>query len=151
MNERNWGMTEGKLLAQIRQGMEQAVADVDWQTQAKLTQLRVQVLEQQPVPHRLSLGFDFPSFIQGFAVVSAVTLVATLWALPEQLDAPSATFALTQVNPANNVANQSNAQENTAEVAEPELDITTLDVLLATEDMDFLQDLEMYLWLAEYG
>lgn len=147
MNTRNGGMTEGKLLAQIRQGMEQAVADVDWQTQAKLTHLRVQLLEQQHAQHHLSLGFDFSSFMQGFAVVSAVTLVASLWALPEQVDIPTQQFVLTQTN----VANQGNEVENAAEVAEPELDITTLDVLLATEDMDFLQDLEMYLWLAEYG
>ncbi|MFN3785253.1 MAG: hypothetical protein ACK4RS_00300 [Thiothrix sp.] len=143
-------MTEGKLLAQIRQGMEQAVADVDWQTQAKLTRLRVQLLAQQHAQHHLSLGFDFPSFMQGFVVVSAVTLVATLWSLVDHLDAPPPTFALTPVNSAN-VANQGSTPENKAPVAEPELDITTLDVLLATEDIDFLHDLDMYLWLAEYG
>ncbi len=76
-------ITERLLLASVKQGMDQSVVNLNWQTQAKLTRLRLQALEQKS---QLSAGFGFSSFSRGFAVATAVTLAVSLWVLPDVTD-----------------------------------------------------------------
>lgn len=129
-------ISERLLASAVRQGMDQAVRDLDWQTQARLTRLRLQALEQQP--RHLSKGFDFSSFSRGFAAATAVTLAVTLWVLPNIVEPPPGNLSL--------------LGDKFAEPAETAMDVTAMDVLMSSEDMDFLEDLEMYEWLeAEYG
>lgn len=129
-------ITERLLVGAVRQGMDQVVRDLDWQTQARLTRLRLQALEQQP--HHLSTGFDFSSFSRGFAVATAVTLAITLWVLPNAMEPVPGTLSM--------------LNDRFAEPADTAVDVTAMDVLMSNEEMDFLEDLEMYEWLeAEYG
>ncbi len=126
MKNRTEETTEPLLMAAVRQGMEHSVSHLDWQTQAKLTHLRLQALERA---NHSSVSFGFSSLSRGFAVAAAVTLAATLWVLPDQV----------VVHPS-------------AEVFTADVDINAMDVLMSGEDMDLLENLDMYEWLdAEYG
>lgn len=128
--------TERLLAESVRQGMDQSVRELDWQTQAKLTRLRLQALEQQP--GHLSGGFDFSSFSRGFAVATAVTLAITLWVLPNAKDSLPESLSM--------------LSDKATETSDTELDVNVMEVLMSNEDMDFLENLEMYEWLeAEYG
>jgi hypothetical protein len=128
-------MTESLLVDAVRQGMDHSVMNLDWQIQAKLTHLRLQALEQT---NQSSVSFSFPSLVRGFAIATAVTLATTLWVLPNVVDVrpgalPSSRDTLTDASAA-------------------ELDVNVMDVLMSGEDMDLLENLDMYEWLeAEYG
>lgn len=136
MSRTKQDISERLLASAVRQGMDQAVRELDWQTQARLTRLRLQVLEQQP--RHLSRGFDFSSFSRGFAAATAVTLAVTLWVLPNVVEPPPDKLSL--------------LDNRLAEPADMGTDVTAMDVLMSSEDMEFLEDLEMYEWLeAEYG
>ncbi|MEZ5453934.1 MAG: hypothetical protein R3E93_14130 [Thiothrix sp.] len=135
MTGMNKEFTERLLAESVRQGMDQSVRGLDWQTQAKLTYLRLQVLEQSG---RSSGSFGFSSFSRGFAVASAVTLAVALWVLPNVRNTLPGSMLT--------------AGEDATETVDAELDISTMEVLMSGEDMDFLENLEMYEWLeAEYG
>lgn len=135
MTGMNKEFTERLLAESVRQGMDQSVRGLDWQTQAKLTYLRLQALEQSG---RSSGSFGFSSFSRGFAVASAVTLAVALWVLPNVRNTLSGSMLT--------------AGEDATETVDAELDISTMEVLMSGEDMDFLENLEMYEWLeAEYG
>lgn len=131
-------ITEQLLVTAVKQGMDHAVMGLDWQTQAKLTRLRLQALELQQKRH-WSEGFGLSSLSRGFAVATAVTLAATLWVLPET------------VLPPDNVA--AVAGDHFADAAvETDADVNVMEILMASEDMDLLENLDMYEWLeAEYG
>ncbi|OQX02514.1 MAG: hypothetical protein BWK73_42435 [Thiothrix lacustris] len=119
-------ITEQVVVKVVKQGMDQSVMSLDWQTQAALTRLRVQSLAQLD---RRSVGFRFSSLSRGFAVLTAVTLAVTLWVLPTLTEMPSRPLLSTT-----------------------ELDVNAMDVLMSGEDMDLLENLDMYEWLeAEYG
>ncbi|MEN9425345.1 MAG: hypothetical protein RL122_2728 [Pseudomonadota bacterium] len=119
-------ITEQVVVKVVKQGMDQSVMHLDWQTQAALTRLRMQSLAQLD---RRSIGFRFSSLARGFAVAAAVTLTVTLWVLPTLTEMPSRPLLSTT-----------------------ELDVNAMDVLMSGEDMDLLENLDMYEWLeAEYG
>lgn len=115
------------LLAAVQQGMDQSVHNLDYQTRARLTHLRLQVLEQESA---LSKKVDFLSLFQGGVATMAITLAVIFGVLPmTTTKAPLATVV-----------------PETAVVGE------ALDVLMSNEDMEFLENLEIYEWLeAEYG
>jgi hypothetical protein len=118
-------ITEQIVVNRVRQGMDHSVVHLDWQTQAALTRLRVQSLAQLD---RRSSGFRFSSLSRGFAIATAVTLAVTLWWLPTVTEMPSHSMAAV------------------------DLDVNAMDVLMSGEDMDLLENLDMYEWLeAEYG
>ncbi|MEB4591464.1 hypothetical protein VSS37_10775 [Candidatus Thiothrix sp. Deng01] len=127
--------TERLLVEAVRQGMDETTGNLDWQTQARLTRMRLLAQEQSG---HLSEGAGFSSFSRGFAVATAVTLAITLWVLPNVKDSlPGAAPML---------------GDRTAKTSDVELDANVMDVLMSNEDMDFLENLEIYEWLeAEYG
>ncbi|OQX11210.1 MAG: hypothetical protein BWK73_18245 [Thiothrix lacustris] len=131
--------TEQLLVSAVKQGMEQAVMELDWQTQAKLTRLRLQALELEQQRH-WSEGFGLSAFSRGFAIATAVTLAATLWVLPETVVSPEGLATAAADDPVTNADAETDANAN------------VMEVLTASEDMDLLENLEMYEWLeAEYG
>ena len=126
MKNRTEETTEPLLMGVVRQGMEHSVIHLDWQTQAKLTHLRLQALERA---NHSAASFRFSSLARGFAVATAVTLAVTLWVLPDRVE-----------------------MHPSAEVSAAAPDINAMDVLMSGEDMDLLENLDMYEWLeAEYG
>ena len=81
----------------------------------------------------------FPSF----ATAAVVTLAAILWVLP------NATDSLTSEAPVT-ASNLDHAVPEVAMDAAPEVNV--MEVLMSNEEMDFLENLEMYEWMeAEYG
>ena len=81
----------------------------------------------------------FPSF----ATAAVVTLAAILWVLP------NATDSLTSEAPVT-ASNLDHAVPEVAMDATPEVNV--MEVLMSNEEMDFLENLEMYEWMeAEYG
>lgn len=128
-------ITERLVVGVVRQGMEHSVINLDWRTQAKLTQLRLQALDQINQP---SVFFGFSSLSRGFAVATAVTLAATLWVLPDVADMRPGALAL--------------SSDTLMDASAAEVDVSVMDVLMSGEDMDLLENLDMYEWLdAEYG
>jgi hypothetical protein len=78
------------------------------------------------------------SFSHGFVAATIATLVIGLWILPDKhVPLMSAPFSLDTV---------SEIQGTDVVGAR-----AVMDVLTSGEDMDFLENLEMYEWLAEYG
>ncbi len=132
-------ITEQLLVTAVKQGMDHAVMALDWQTQARLTRLRLQALELEQKRH-WSEGFGLSSLSRGVAIATAVTLAATLWVLPDT--------AL----PPDSVAAVSGDHFTDAATATTEVDVNVMEILMASEDMDLLENLDMYEWLeAEYG
>ncbi|SEA93756.1 hypothetical protein SAMN05660964_02878 [Thiothrix caldifontis] len=130
-------ITEQLLVSAVRQGMDQAVIGLDWQTQAKLTQLRLQALELEPKRH-WSACFNSSSLSRGFAVATAVTLAVTLWVLPD----------VVKLHPDEPVA----SGDNFTDAKAVDEDVNVMEILTASEDMELLENLDMYEWLeAEYG
>ena len=130
-------ITERLLISAVKHGMDHAVMGLDWQTQAKLTRLRLQALELEQKRH-WSEGFGLSSFSRGFAIATAVTLAATLWVLPETALPPENLAAV--------------GDHFTDAAAETDADVNVMEILMASEDMDLLENLDMYVWLeAEYG
>lgn len=114
------------LLETVRQGMDHSVNSLDWQTRSRLTRLRLQALEGQS---SLSRKVDVLSFSQGFAVALAITLAVLFSVAPDINGSGSESF-----------------------LSELDAEAGAMDVLMSTEDMEFLENLEMYEWLeAEYG
>ncbi|UOG91578.1 MAG: hypothetical protein L3K52_15475 [Candidatus Thiothrix sulfatifontis] len=131
-------ITEQLLVSAVKQGMDQAVMGLDWQTQATLTRLRLQALEREQKRHWAE-GFGLSAFSRGFAIATAVTLAATLWVLPDTAIPPDSLAAAA-------------GDHFTDAAAETDADVNVMEVLMASEDMDLLENLEMYEWLeAEYG
>lgn len=128
-------MAEDLLVDAVRQGMDHSVMNLDWQIQAKLTHLRLQALEQT---NQSSVSSSFSSLARGFAVATAVTLAATLWVLPNVADVWSGVL--------------SSSSDTLTDASAADLDVNVMDVLRSGEDMDLLENLDMYEWLdAEYG
>ncbi|WP_028489053.1 hypothetical protein [Thiothrix lacustris] len=128
-------MTERLVVGVVKQGMDHSVINLGWQTQAKLTRLRLQALDQLDQP---SAGFGFSSLSRGFAIATAVTLAATLWVLPDMAETRSGGLAL--------------ASDALMDASAANLDVSAMDVLMSGEEMDLLENLDMYEWLdAEYG
>ena len=135
-------LTEQQLVASVRRGLDQSVSQLDWQTQAKLTRIRLQALEQ-PV-NRPSFGINLASFSHGFATAAVVTLVTALWLLPETIDVPQSSHAA--------LPNSLPVEGQPLIGHLTESDVSVMDVLMSTEDIEFLENLEMYEWLAaEYS
>lgn len=119
-------ITEQVLLKAVKQGMDHSVSSLDWQTRAKLTRMRLQALERQS---SLSRKVDFLSFFQGFATALTITLAVLFGVMPHMTTPASENF-----------------------LSEVGGEAGTMEVLMSPEDMEFLENLEMYEWLeAEYG
>ncbi|WML90525.1 hypothetical protein RCF98_16340 [Thiothrix lacustris] len=128
-------MTERLVVGVVKQGMDHSVINLSWQTQAKLTRLRLQALDQLDQP---SAGFGFSSLSRGFAVATAVTLAATLWVLPDKVEMHPSVLVL--------------SSDTSTDASAANLDVSVMDILMSGEDMDLLENLDMYEWLdAEYG
>ena len=137
-------LTEQQLVASVRRGLDQSADQLDWQTHAKLTRIRLQALEQQA--DRPSFGINLASFSHGFATAAVVTLVKALWLLPETTDKSQPTMPQAIGIPLVDVDGKNPASHVT------EADVGVMEVLMSTEDMEFLENLEMYEWLAaEYS
>lgn len=131
-------LTEQRLMEVVRLGLDDSVSSLDWQVQAKLTGLRRQVLESESLSSGWLGGI---SFSHGLVAATVATLIVGVWTLPDTPDfMMSALFS----------------PETVAEAPETEVEVlgasAVMDVLTSGEDMDFLENLEMYEWLdAEYG
>ncbi len=132
-------LTEKELLDSIKRGLDYSAGNLDGQTRSRLTQIRLQALEKN---NRLSTVFHIPSFAHVFAAAAVVTLFVTLWVLPNVKD--SLPMQVTPTVPL--------SEEMTSGADATELDMNAMDVLMSNEEMDFLENLEIYEWLeAEYG
>lgn len=132
-------ITENMLLESVKRGLDYSVGNLDSQTQAHLTRIRLQALERN---NRSSMFFHIPSFSHGFAAAAVVTLFVTLWVLPNAKDSSP-----TQAAPA-----VSMLMDSGQKAAPMTLDQEAMDVLMSSEDMDFLENMDIYEWLvAEYG
>lgn len=128
-------MAGQKLIETARQELDALANNLDPRTREKLRQAREHALHQAD---RQSVFFNLPSFSGGFAIAAIVTLAVALGVLPNMADLPAV---------------------NTNSMASiPELfpsgvpDADAMEVIMSGEDMDFLENLDMYEWLdAEYG
>ena len=133
-------VVEQRLVTAVRRGLDQSVSSLDWQTQAKLTKIRLAVFEQ-PVS-RWSWGTSLASLSHGFAAAAMVTLMTGLWLMPEETPTIPVALDLSKAN----VLDKPEMSANTG------TDVSTMDVLLSNEDIEFLEDLDKYEWLvAQYG
>lgn len=133
-------LTEQALVEAVKQGLDSSVDQLDAVMRERLYRARLQALEPR---HRLSDFLSRWSFSPGFATAAVVTLAATLWVLP------NATDSLTSEAPVT-ASNLDHAVPEVAMDAAPEVNV--MEVLMSNEEMDFLENLEMYEWMeAEYG
>ena len=136
-------LTEQRLVESVRRGLDQSVSHLDWQTQAKLTRMRLNALEQHT--NRPTLGINLASFSHGFAAAAVVTLVTALWLLPETAEMRVPSVSLTSISAGKTLVGNVGTKP-----IEPAASV--MDVLMSTEDMEFLESLDMYEWLAaEYS
>lgn len=132
-------LTENKLLESVKRGLDYSAGNLDSRTRVRLTRIRLQALEQN---NRSSMFFHVPSLAHGFAAAVVVTLFVTLWALPQAQDS----FHM-QTAPLISWLEGSNP-----ETTQMGLDLNAMEVLMSTEEMDFLENMDIYEWLdAEYG
>lgn len=132
-------LTEKMLLESVKRGLDHSAGNLDSRTRIRLTRIRLQALEQN---NRSSMFFHTPSLAHGFAAAAVVTLFVTLWVLPQTQDS----FHM-QVAPLMSWLADSNP-----ETTPMGLDLNAMDVLMSTEEMDFLENMDIYEWLdAEYG
>lgn len=133
-------LTEQALVEAVKQGLDSSVDQLDAVMRERLHRARLQALEPR---HRLSDFLSGWSFSPSFATAAVVTLAATLWVLP------NATDSLTSEAPVT-ASNLDHAVPEVAMDAAPEVNV--MEVLMSNEEMDFLENLEMYEWMeAEYG
>jgi len=133
-------LTEQVLVEAVKQGLDRSANGLDAQIRGKLSQARLQALARNDRP---SDFFGFMSFSNGFAATAVVTLAVALWVLP------NATDSLTpEAVPEASLVPERSLPEATAVNQEGNV----MDVLMSNEEMDFLENLEMYEWMdAEYG
>ena len=133
-------LTEQALVEAVKQGLDSSVDQLDAVMRERLYRARLQALEPR---HRLSDFLSGWSFSPSFATAAVVTLTATLWVLP------NATDSLTSEAP----VTASNLDHVVPEVAMDAVPgVNVMEVLMSNEEMDFLENLEMYEWMeAEYG
>ena len=133
-------LTEQALVEAVKQGLDSSVDQLDAVMRERLYRARLQALEPR---HRLSDFLSGWSFSSSFATAAVVTLAAILWVLP------NATDSLTSEAPVT-ASNLDHAVPEVAMDAAPEVNV--MEVLMSNEEMDFLENLEMYEWMeAEYG
>ncbi|HRJ53279.1 MAG TPA: hypothetical protein PLE99_10955 [Candidatus Thiothrix moscowensis] len=134
-------LTENILIESVKQGLDYSADNLDMHTRVRLTRIRLQAIEQN---NRSSSFFHVPSFAHGFAAAAVVTLFVALWVLPnadQMLSPQSVPPVSTLVMP-----------ETEASASASVLDGNEMDILMSHEEMDFLENLEIYEWLeAEYG
>lgn len=131
--------TEQILVEAVRRELECSVTNLDTATREKLYRVRLQALEQID----RSSGFSFfSSPFPSFAMAAVFTLGVALWVLPNATD-PLISESLTASVP----------EVFSPDVADAAVSgASTTEVLMSNEEMDFLEDLDIYEWLeAEYG
>lgn len=123
-----------RLAAHVQQGLDEAADGLDMRVQSRLRCMRVQAVEAVEHPsvwrrmRQVNQSLFTNPVMQGAAFASVATLAVSLWLMPGY-----------------QAQNTTVYQENGVEVNE-------MDVLMSNEDMDFLENLEVYEWLeAEYG
>ena len=125
-------LTEQALVEAVKQGLDSSVDQLDAVMRERLYRARLQALEPR---HRLSDFLSGWSFSPSFATAAVVTLAAILWVLPNATDSLTSEAPVTASN---------------LDHAVPEVNV--MEVLMSNEEMDFLENLEMYEWMeAEYG
>lgn len=132
-------LTEQVLVEAVKRGLEHSVTNLDAATREKLYRVRLQALERVDRPSGFSF---FSSPFPSFAMVAVFTLGVALWVLP---NAPGPLIS--------ELPMASVPEVFSPDVAEAAMSgASTMEVLMSNEEMDFLEDLEMYEWLeAEYG
>lgn len=133
-------LTEQALVDAVKKGLDSSVDQLDAVTRERLYRARLQALAPR---HRLSDFFSDWSFSPSFATAAVVTLVASLWVLPNVTDSPTSGVPVT-------TSNLDHALPEAAMDATSEANV--MEILMSNEEMDFLENLEMYEWMdAEYG
>lgn len=129
-------LTERTLVETVRQGLDYSAGSLNLHTRDKLRQARLRALGHH---NRWSVSFDLPSLTGGFITAAIVTLAITLGVLPN----------VTGLSPVDDSA-MVLMQTEPSQSAVP--DTGSMEVIMSGEDMDFLENLDMYEWLeAEYG
>jgi len=131
-------LTEQAITEAVRQGLDYSVGHLDLHTEARLRRARLQALGHG---NRSSVFPLFPSISSGFAAAMVATLTVTLWSLPIATNSPvMGSLPSTTDQAPFDTSKQPLAEGN------------AMDVLMSSEEMDFLENLDMYEWLAaEYG
>ncbi len=133
-------LAEQVLVEAVRRGLEYSANTLDWPTRDRLKQVRLQALER----HDHWSGFlHLPSLSGGFVAAAVVTLAITLGVLPNTADLPSVEKGSVAWVPVPSFR---------FDKPDTVVDVKTMEVLMSGEEMDFLENLDMYEWLAaEYG
>lgn len=125
--------TEQTILKVVKQGLAQSVRELDLNTKQRLLRKRRLALKHR---RHLSGCSNLVSFSPSMAVAAGIILVVILWLMPTITDS-----GLTVIPPLTNV-----------EVEPKGMDTSTMEVLMSNEDLDFLENLDIYEWLdSEYG
>lgn len=124
-----------RLAQVIQQSLDAAEQQLAPATRQRLYRLRQQALEPR---RRLSQFFTSPSYSWVTASIGLVTLSLILWGMPLQF-APK---------PAVTTAPLISQTGTDAKYTESELN--NMDVIMSNEEFDFLENLDMYEWLATH-
>jgi hypothetical protein len=133
-------LTEQALVEAVKQGLDRSVSGMDSEIRQRLSQARLQAVDR---PDRLSDFIGLMSLSNGFAATAVATLAMILWVLPITTDSlTTETVPVASIVP----------EHSLPEASVGNLDGRVMDVLMSNEEMDFLENLDMYEWMeAEYG
>jgi hypothetical protein len=132
--------TEQVLVEAVRRGLDYSANTLDWPVRARLQQARLQALDRHI---HWSAFLHLPSFSGGFATAAVVTLAVTLGVLPNATDLPPVEQDSVTFSP---------VPSSRSDTPDTVVDAKVMEVLMSGEEMDFLENLDMYEWLAaEYG
>lgn len=124
---------EQTIIRIVKQGLTRSMQQLDNTTQQRLVEKRRQALKYR---HHLSGCLNLVSFSQGIAVAAGIALVVILWLMPTTPESGLAVLP----------------PLTTIETESAGLDTSTMEVLMSNEDLDFLENLDIYEWLdSEYG
>lgn len=154
-----------RLTDQIQQGLNEAADGLDMCVQSRLRRMRAQAVEAVEHPsawQRMRRGTNKWLFmnpvVQGAAFASVTTLAVSLWLMPgyqagdEQIATLPVMMESVDTTNTTSIKNVTTHAQNATVHQENGMEVNEMDVLMSNEDMDFLENLEVYEWLeAEYG
>ena len=129
----NWN--DERLTQVIRQSLDAAEHQLDADSRQRLLRMRQQALQPR---RRLSQFFTSPSYSWVTASIGLVTLSLILWGMPLQLE-PKPTVITTPL-----------ISQTGTDVKYTESELNNMDVIMSNEEFDFLENLDMYEWLATH-
>jgi hypothetical protein len=119
----------------VIQSLDAAANQLDAASRQRLQMMRQQALQPR---RRLSQFFTSPSYSWVTASIGLVTLSLILWGMPLHLE-PKPPVTTTPL-----------ISQTGAEAKYTESELNNMDVIMSNEELDFLENLDMYEWLATH-